>query len=595
LRLLVRLVRGMGEEEIRSLMEQVISESRRDQDGEAIKSLFVLTFQTRWCRGGKGERALFLVMTRVLYEKFPDVVLELLELVPKFGYWKDLLFLLQGCRAADMGKVSFDKLADRVWTLFAAQLQEDHEELLLAKKQQREPRLSLCSKYAPTEGHAFDRELHAVRSICGKMYGEVLGASKQPEKAARYVKGKYRKVLAELRRALQVCETKMCSNSWDSIDFSRVPSLAVKRYMKAFLNESATDPSQSRSEDAARLACREAFLEASRANKLNGKQLFPHDLVKEVWATCEDLPESKREVYQSMWGKIREGVEEMIEQRKAELQRGARDLEDALAVKAANESSEQVSQVLAIVQEALEDKALETRSSRPVNLGKTIAMCDVSGSMMGVPMYVSVALGILCSEVSPPAYRDRILTFSSEPAWHELSQCASFVDKVRHVREADFEMGTDIYKAMQLVLELVRRERLSADDIPNLLIISDMQFDEASTEAPQTLHENLKELFAEAGMSLYGKPLEVPQIIFWNVNQSCSGFHAEPDAPGITMLSGFSPSLLKFVLSGELEKELLNSKEKMSAKGMLESILKEEGLAPVREALDKMDKKLFVV
>ncbi|EKX47189.1 hypothetical protein GUITHDRAFT_69929, partial [Guillardia theta CCMP2712] len=236
LQLLGGLVRGFPEEGIRSLIEQAVSESKEAKDVEAIKSLFVLTFQTRWCRGGKGERALFLAMMRILHEKFPDVVVELLELVPSFGYWKDLLFLLERCKAASK-QIGYERLAGKVWSLFADQLQADHEELVLAKKEAREPKLSLCAKYAPSEGHAFDRQLHAVRCICEKMYKDILSGTKQPEKAARYAKGKYRKLLAELRRALNVCETKMCAHEWDSIDFNKVPSLAVKRYSKAFLNE----------------------------------------------------------------------------------------------------------------------------------------------------------------------------------------------------------------------------------------------------------------------------------------------------------------------------------------------------------------------
>ncbi|EKX47188.1 hypothetical protein GUITHDRAFT_94088 [Guillardia theta CCMP2712] len=285
----------------------------------------------------------------------------------------------------------------------------------------------------------------------------------------------------------------------------------------------------------------------------------------------------------------------MIAKRKEELRKNAQDLEDALAAKEANESTGKVSQVLSIVQDALQDKAIASGSSRPVDLGKTIAMCDVSGSMSGVPMFVSIALGILCSELSHPAYKDRVLSFSSEPSWRLLGDCRDFVDKVQHVRESDWGCSTDIYKAMELVLSLVEEKKLSSEDVPNLLIISDMQFNSASDAEPSTLYENLTKLFAQAGEKLYGKPLDLPQIIFWNVKDACNGFHAPPDAPGITMLSGFSPAMLKFVLSGELQQELFESTRKQSARDMLVNVLEEEGLAPVRAALDKMDEKMFLV
>ena len=59
-----------------------------------MKPLFVMAFQTRWCRGGKGERKVCYILLRVLHETLSAVVLGLIELIPKYGYWKDLLLLL---------------------------------------------------------------------------------------------------------------------------------------------------------------------------------------------------------------------------------------------------------------------------------------------------------------------------------------------------------------------------------------------------------------------------------------------------------------------------------------------------------------------
>ena len=42
----------------------------------------------------------------------------------------------------------------------------------------------------------------------------------------------YRKVLVKLT---DVVETKMCAKDWDSIDYSKLPSLASSRYQKAFM------------------------------------------------------------------------------------------------------------------------------------------------------------------------------------------------------------------------------------------------------------------------------------------------------------------------------------------------------------------------
>ena len=50
--------------------------------------------------------------------------------------------------------------------------------------------------------------------------------------------------------------------------------------------------------------------------------------------------------------------------------------------------------------------------------------------MNGTPMLVSVALGILISEISHTTFKDKVLTFAETPTWHDLSGVSSFVKKV---------------------------------------------------------------------------------------------------------------------------------------------------------------------
>ena len=95
-------------------------------------------------------------------------------------------------------------------------------------------------------------------------------------------------------------------------------------------------------------------------------------------------------------------------------------------------------------------------------------------------MEAAIALGILTSEVTHPVFRDRVLTFSADPQWHDLSKETTFVQKVQSLERADWDIDTDFFKDMQKIAELVQNERLEQHDIPDLLVISDMQFDEAA-------------------------------------------------------------------------------------------------------------------
>jgi hypothetical protein len=47
----------------------------------------------------------------------------------------------------------------------------------------------------------------------------------------------YRRLLSSVRRALALPEVLMCAQEWSEIDMSHVPSLAMSRYKRAFLNE----------------------------------------------------------------------------------------------------------------------------------------------------------------------------------------------------------------------------------------------------------------------------------------------------------------------------------------------------------------------
>jgi hypothetical protein len=47
-----KTVRGLDEARISSFVADIIAEARTKGDAEPLKNLFVLAFQTRWCRGG---------------------------------------------------------------------------------------------------------------------------------------------------------------------------------------------------------------------------------------------------------------------------------------------------------------------------------------------------------------------------------------------------------------------------------------------------------------------------------------------------------------------------------------------------------------
>ena len=157
-----KTVRGLDEARISSFVADIIAEARTKGDAEPLKNLFVLAFQTRWCRGGKGERKIFYHLLVVLYERYAAVVVDLVQLIPTYGCWKDLLNLLLECKH---GNVDYAPLRHKVWNMFARQLKADEEELAAATRQGRSPKLSLAAKYAPSQGGQHSRVLKADKEI----------------------------------------------------------------------------------------------------------------------------------------------------------------------------------------------------------------------------------------------------------------------------------------------------------------------------------------------------------------------------------------------------------------------------------------------
>lgn len=229
-------------------------------------------------------------------------------------------------------------------------------------------------------------------------------------------------------------------------------------------------------------------------------------------------------------------------------------------------------------------------------------LSDVSGSMSGTPMMVSIALGILCSELTNEAFRDLVLCFTDDAEWEDLSSCGSFVDKVHKLQAAPWGGSTNFFAAMERVADIVRKSRLQQKDIPNLLVISDMQFDEAQgrNSSWTSAFGMIKNLYHKLGMEVHGAPLDPPIIIFWNVRGSV-GYPAASDDEGVVLLSGYSPALMKFILSGELEQEMVMEtedeegnvvvkKEKVQITPVeaMKKVLYEEALNPVRDALKEL-------
>lgn len=403
-------------------------------------------------RGGKGERHLGRCCLLWLAGVSANNLLHNLKhYVGIFGRWDDLV---------DLYPVAGDAVLDVV----IDQLTIDQRELEAGNS------ISMLAKWVPSERS--NREFNSALAKRGNMTHKQL-----------------RQLLARLKAKLDIVETKLTNGQLELIDYSKVPSVAMKRYGKAdrvFMTK-----------DAERFAEWKAGL-VKGETKVNTTGLYPHEIVKSYMNNVNantytvDVPVLD-ELLEAQWS--------------------------GLVTR-------------------LSPKCIEY-------LGDCLVLSDVSGSMYagtGTAIYVSIALGLMISGLNPnPHFKNMVLTFSEHPKFHHVTGdtlCA----KINSLKKAEWGGSTNFQAAYGEILSKAIKFKLKADDMPKtLIVVSDMQFNSADRN---TNFQAMQDKYAEAGYNL-------PRLVFWNVNGSTTDFPVSANQADCAMISGFSVDILQDVLSGE--------------------------------------------
>jgi len=462
---------------------------------ENVIDTFLLTFNTRDCRGGKGERDIGRKGLVWLFINYPEEFEKIISLIPIYGRWDDLLeFFPKVLKLDDILHLAEDynsevdkkqlqtlvTLQDSVVSYYADKLTEDLGSLSNGDS------VSLAAKWAPTEKDSMDRKYGTYKTLARKM--------KMSPRTLR------KDVLTPLRSYLKIVESYMCNRRWDLIDYSKVPSCAMKKLKKAF-DKNDTDRFQE---------WKQALANGDPKVKVCGKQLFPHELIKEVRMSNSDS------VTEAQWN--------------------------------------------VIVDEVRETGGLES----------TVAVVDTSSSMHShdyLPFDVAVAMGMLIAETSVGMFRDHVFTFNDTPEMILLKK-GSLVDRWRQVSGISWGGSTNIQATFELILFKGIQCHLTDKDMPKtIVIISDMQFNSASPNGTN---------FQEIDRKYKDSNFTRPQIVFWNVNGLSSDYPVTVDENGTALISGFSPSIMKTLMTGK----------EFTPYTIMRETLDSDRLEPVKDALN---------
>ena len=189
---------------------------------------------------------------------------------------------------------------------------------------------------------------------------------------------------------------------------------------------------------------------------------------------------------------------------------------------------------------------------------RVLPVVDVSGSM-GNPagnngnvtcMDVSTSLGLYISERNEGVFKNAFITFSSKPQLQLLE--GSLANRLHELQRADWGMNTDLQATFKLILDQAVKNNVPVSEMPTkVLILSDMEFDQATsgrwdsvTRWNPTAQRMIKGMYEESGYKM-------PGIVYWNIQSRQDNVPTSFDEMGTALVSGFSPSIMKSILSCE--------------------------------------------
>lgn len=176
-----------------------------------------------------------------------------------------------------------------------------------------------------------------------------------------------------------------------------------------------------------------------------------------------------------------------------------------------------------------------------------LVVADVSGSMAGNPMSVSVSLALYFAERNKGMFKDYFITFSGNPRLQQIKG-KDLRQKMNSIETAEWEQNTDLSKVFQLILKTAVQNKLQQSDLPETLyIISDMEFDYCVND--QTNYEYAKNAFESFGYKL-------PTVVFWNVNSSGENLPTQNDK-NVSLVSGLSPVIFKIAVENKTPYEVM--------------------------------------
>ncbi|KAG2142792.1 uncharacterized protein EDB93DRAFT_1105456 [Suillus bovinus] len=423
-------------------------------------------------------------------------------------------------------------ILDELASLPADANQKDHISLIFS--------LSLATKWAPSPRGSHDRVTNITSAICILLHHAQITSSlvyKIPVTLSLsalelHVLRSFlrRHILSPSRHLKSLPEPLMSANRWSEIVYSRISSVCMDINKEHFFNH---DPD--------RFVYYLTDVESGK-KQISGATLLPHKFVMQSAEYMYPLSVSSK---------------------------------PSLGI-AIQEHKRKLAETQVHVVEAQWATLLE-RLREAGGLDNCIAICDVSGSMGSVnyshsescwssvpPIWPAISLSLILARLAKPPFKDASITFSANPQMIVLDPegTISLGETVMKMSRSNWTLNTNFNAVfLDLLLPLAQKYAVPQNQmIQRIFVFTDMQFDssqgtlEGAPNAAEwdTNHDVIEKAYKEAGY-------EMAEIMYWDL--STADRYPGVTAPvtgerkGVALLSGYSPSLLKVFMGGNLEEE----------------------------------------
>jgi hypothetical protein len=237
-----------------------------------------------------------------------------------------------------------------------------------------------------------------------------------------------------------VVEQNMSAKEWDGINLEHVPSIAMKKYKKAFHRHNILKP----------------FVEKVVAGeaKLHAKRLFPYEIVKEI-------------------------------------------MNSGIARSAMNDTNRQLLNEQWKGLQQLDDLPKDFRAIPIIDVSGSMT------NPGNTPMSIAIGIGMFMAENNPnETFRNYFITFSDRPEFQKITG-ADIVEKVKDTMNAPWGMNTNIEAAFKMILRKAVEDRVPENEMPTtIIILSDMEFDQCARTPDHNAIEMIRDEYTKSGYNI---------------------------------------------------------------------------------------------